>query len=360
MKKRDFSEWLSTFRRSINGYEYYTDFKKVYENAERLKVEICILNSLVGSSDIETEFESLLNRYPECLKAVPILLAVRENEIFCQDSNGAVNYRFNKMLQTVEQYKYFMRKTGLFDMLSNHIVSSLYDYVTGVEVGIGSNGRKNRGGHQMEALVEEHLKNACVEYYKEMYLTEIENKWNIDGTILEHEGRLLFLWSDCGRIYMSEMDSPYSISGRIVDFGPAKYEFEMRCGKVIEAPAVLKRGDKIHIVYSANNSKSDEYCLGIMTFSGGDIFDIENCWKRSETPVFEKTDQIFGPGHCSFTTVTEGDEENDYIVYHANLESGSGWTGRHVWIQRFTWDEDDMPVFGRPSFGNAEADIKAV
>ena len=37
MKKRDFSEWLSTFRRSINGYEYYTDFKKVYENAERLK-----------------------------------------------------------------------------------------------------------------------------------------------------------------------------------------------------------------------------------------------------------------------------------------------------------------------------------
>lgn len=56
MKKRDFSEWLSTFRRSINGYEYYTDFKKVYENAERLKVEICILNSLVGSSDIETEF----------------------------------------------------------------------------------------------------------------------------------------------------------------------------------------------------------------------------------------------------------------------------------------------------------------
>lgn len=194
MKKRDFSEWLSTFRRSINGYEYYTDFKKVYENAERLKVEICILNSLVGSSDIETEFESLLNRYPECLKAVPILLVVRENEIFCQDSNGAVNYRFNKMLQTVEQYKYFMRKTGLFDMLSNHIVSSLYDYVTGVEVGIGSNGRKNRGGHQMEALVEEHLKNACVEYYKEMYLTEIENKWNIDLSAVSAKGTSTKRW----------------------------------------------------------------------------------------------------------------------------------------------------------------------
>lgn len=217
----------------------------------------------------------------------------------------------------------------------------------------------DEGVHSM-CVLENKNDNPIGRYENKGIIRGLENRWNIDGTILEHEGRLLFLWSDCGRIYMSEMDSPYSISGRIVDFGPAKYEFEMRCGKVIEAPAVLKRGDKIHIVYSANDSKSDEYCLGIMTFSGGDIFDTENCWKRSETPVFEKTDQIFGPGHCSFTTVTEGDEEDDYIVYHANLESGSGWTGRHVWIQRFTWDEDDVPVFGRPSFGNAEADLKAV
>ncbi len=65
-------------------------------------------------------------------------------------------------------------------MLQNHIISNLYDYVTGVEVGLGSNGRKNRGGHQMEDLVESYLKKAHVEYYKEMYLTEIESKWHID------------------------------------------------------------------------------------------------------------------------------------------------------------------------------------
>ena len=67
-----------------------------------------------------------------------------------------------------------MKHTGLFDMLQNHIISNLYDYVTGVEVGLGSNGRKNRGGHQMENLVESYLKKSNVEYYKEMYLTEIE------------------------------------------------------------------------------------------------------------------------------------------------------------------------------------------
>lgn len=194
MQKRNFNEWLSTFRQSINGYDYYTDFSKVYENAEKLKIEINILNSLVGSKSIETDFEQIINKYPECLKAIPILLAVRENEIFCQDENGAIRYDFNSPTQSVEQYKYFMRKTGLFEMLENHIIGSLYDYVTGVEVGLGSNGRKNRGGHQMENLVEVFLKKSGVEYYKEMYLSEIESKWGIDLSPISAEGTSAKRW----------------------------------------------------------------------------------------------------------------------------------------------------------------------
>ena len=193
-RMRDFNEWLSTFRPSINEYGYYIDFDKVYENAEHLKIEINILNSLLGSENIEAEFDEIMTRYPECLKAIPILLAVRENEIYCQDENGAVNYRFDHVEQTPEQYKYFMEKTGLFDMLQNHIISSLYDYVTGVEVGLNSNGRKNRGGHQMEDLVESFLKEANVEYYKEMYLTEIESKWGINLSSISAEGTSTKRW----------------------------------------------------------------------------------------------------------------------------------------------------------------------
>lgn len=196
--KRMFAYWLATFRSSINEYGYYTDFKKVYENAESVKVEINILNSLVGSKDIENEFEKILKKYPECLKAIPILLAVREYEIYCQDEKGAVIYRFDRMKQTVEQYKYFMRKTGLFDMLENHIISNLYDYVMGVEVGLGSNGRKNRGGHQMEDLVESYIKKAGFvkdkTYFKEMYLNEIERKWHIDLSAISAEGTTTKRW----------------------------------------------------------------------------------------------------------------------------------------------------------------------
>lgn len=194
MSKRIFTEWLSTFRKSINRYGYYTDFEKVYANAQRLKIEINILNSLVGSKNIESDFEAIIKKYPECIKAVPVLLAVRENEIYCQDENGAVNYRFDNMVQSDEQYKYFMKHTGLFDMLQNHIISNLYDYVTGVEVGLGSNGRKNRGGHQMENLVESYLKKSNVEYYKEMYLTEIEKKWNINLSAISAEGTSTKRW----------------------------------------------------------------------------------------------------------------------------------------------------------------------
>ena len=140
-----------------NGYDYYSDFTKIFENAGKLRDESNILNLLIGAKDIEAEFTRIITKYPECLKAVPILLAVREHEIFCQDKLGAFTYNFDEFNQTTEQYSYFMRETGLFDLLQNHIISNLHDYVTGVEAGLDSNARKNRGGHQMEHFVENYL-----------------------------------------------------------------------------------------------------------------------------------------------------------------------------------------------------------
>lgn len=226
---RNFNEWLSTFRESINGYDYYTDFDKVYENANELKVEINILNALIGSKNIEAEFDDIIKRYPNCLKAIPILLAVRSSEIFCQDDSGAVNYRFDCKTQSIEQYKYFMHKTGLFDMLQNHIISNLFDYVTGVEVGLGSNGRKNRGGHQMEDLVESFLKKANVEYYKEMYLTEIERKWNIDLSKISAEGTSTKRWD----FVVKTKDAIYVIETNFYTGGGSKLNETARSYKMI-------------------------------------------------------------------------------------------------------------------------------
>lgn len=82
---RNFENWLSTFRASIADYGYYVDFEKIYENVDAIKVELNILNSLIGSENIEIDFENLIRKYPEVLKCIPLLLAVRAKEIYCQD-----------------------------------------------------------------------------------------------------------------------------------------------------------------------------------------------------------------------------------------------------------------------------------
>ena len=179
--KRDFNEWLSKFKSSISDYTYYVDFKKIYKNVDKIKVELNILNSLIGSNDIENEFKNIIVKYPETLECIPVLLAVRSNEIFVKDELKEYLFKFNKMVYSIDDYVRFMKESGLFDLLQNHIINNLYDYVLGIEVGLDSNGRKNRGGHLMENLVEGYIRKARIkEYYKEMYISEIENKWNLD------------------------------------------------------------------------------------------------------------------------------------------------------------------------------------
>ncbi len=193
MAKRNFDEWLDTFTESIADYAYYVDFAKVYTNVEAIKIELNILNSLVGVKDIEQKFEVLVAKYPETLKCIPILLAKRETEISAMDAEGAYKFSFTQMNYSIEEYKMFMRKTGLFDLLANHIISNLVDYVTGVETGLDSNGRKNRGGHLMQNLVERFIVKAGFEkdknYFKEMYISEIQDKWHVDLSAVSNEGK---------------------------------------------------------------------------------------------------------------------------------------------------------------------------
>lgn len=207
--KRNFDEWLSEFRGSIANYEYYIDFNKIYSNINKIKVELNILNSLIGSQNIEEEFESILLKYPETLKCIPLLLAVRASEIYAVDSEGEYKYNFKNQNYSIEQYKIFMRKTGLFDLLQNHIINNLVDYATGVETGLDSNGRKNRGGHLMENLVESFIQKAGYKknetYFKEMYIHAITDKWGINLSAISNSGksekRFDFVIKTSNRIY---------------------------------------------------------------------------------------------------------------------------------------------------------------
>lgn len=206
---RNFDEWLSGFRETIADYKYYVDFEKVYCKVDSIKVELNILNSLIGSNNIESDFERIVTKYPEVLKCIPILLAKRESEIKAIDSDGEFCYNFSKLSYPLEQYKVFMYKTGLFDLMQKHIIHNLIDYVTGVETGLDSNGRKNRGGHLMEELVESYIVKAGFvkgkTYFKEMYIHEIEDKWGINLSSISNNGqsekRFDFVVKGANKIY---------------------------------------------------------------------------------------------------------------------------------------------------------------
>lgn len=197
MARRSFNEWFKTFRESIVTYDYFVDYKKVYRNVDEIKIELNILNSLIGSKTIKSDFCKILREYPKTIKCIPILLAVRLNEIVCHEGQNSISYNFTKTAlsgeASVEKYAYFMDKTGLFDLLENHLVSSLVDYVTGVETGLDSNGRKNRGGHLMENLVESYIVKAGferdIDYFKEMYVSQIEMMWGVDLSNLSNNGK---------------------------------------------------------------------------------------------------------------------------------------------------------------------------
>lgn len=191
---RDFNNWLSQFRETIADYKYYINFDKVYSNIADIKDELNLLNSLIGDKDIENSFERIISKYPNTLRCIPLLLAKREMEIAAMDDEGAYKYRFDSMNYSIEQYKVFMRKTGLFELLENHLISNLVDFALGVETGLDSNGRKNRGGDLMENLVENYIIKAGFikgeTYFKEMYIHEIEQRFGIDLSAISNQGKM--------------------------------------------------------------------------------------------------------------------------------------------------------------------------
>lgn len=187
-------------------------------------------------------------------------------------------------------------------------------------------------------------------------ITDESNKWAIDGTVFANEGEHYFIWSGwegdinvAQNLYIAHMKNAYEIDSPRVLISKPDFEWEKRCctGKlptINEGPAILSRDGQVRLIYSASGSWSDEYCLGMLTFKGGDPLDPQS-WEKCTSPVFEKNEGAYGPGHCSFTLSPDGSE--DWMIYHANPVSRSGWSGRRLFMQKVIWKDGD-PNFGSP------------
>jgi GH43 family beta-xylosidase len=181
------------------------------------------------------------------------------------------------------------------------------------------------------------------------------NRWAIDGTVLEHQGSRYLLWSGWhdGRdeqwLYIAPMANPWTLSGPRVrlcendDFGWERVGESRRERGLNEGPQVLQRNGRTFVVYSCSGSWEPSYKLGMLELAPhGDPLD-PYAWRKQAAPVLESSKATCGVGHCSFTQSPDGTE--DWIVFHAKVSRAHGWT-RVIHAQRFTWDDDGRPVFG--------------
>lgn len=184
--------------------------------------------------------------------------------------------------------------------------------------------------------------------------------WAIDGTVMEHNNNLYFLWSgrtgaanDKQNIYIAPMSNPWTVSGpRVMISTPTLIWETAGDPDVNEGPEVLKNpAGRVFVVYSASGCWTDDYGLGMLTLRDGGNPLVASDWTKSPNPVFQKSpaNNVYGPGHNSFFTSRDGSE--NWIIYHANAMpmngNGCGAT-RTPRMQKFSFNSDGTPNFGTP------------
>ena len=185
----NFQTLISTLQSSIFSWNYFSNFEKIKENTFEVKVQLNILNSLLGEKNIEEKFLELIKNYPEVRKVLPILIAVRKFDKQILDRKTfeikEIKDLFNskKDFEETEMLKFF-EISGLEKVFENKYISNLNDYVFGVETGLDSNARKNRTGDLMEDLVEEFIKDLCeqkgFEYKEQATAKFIKENWWVE------------------------------------------------------------------------------------------------------------------------------------------------------------------------------------
>lgn len=163
---------ISELKPSNRLWSYFVNWEKVLSNTKKIEISLNILNYLIGKDNFDEEFGYLIKKHPEVSEVIPALVVrngkkEKELTILVDFKNKKLiyeNFNFRKESPTdedIEKYLQFVKKTGLKDLFVSKKIKNLVDYMIGIEAGLDSNGRKNRGGKSMEKIVEGFLEDYC-------------------------------------------------------------------------------------------------------------------------------------------------------------------------------------------------------
>lgn len=203
-----FTYLMDNLKPSNRLWSYFVNWEKVFENTSKIELALNSLNYLIGKDDFDKAFKFLVKENPEIIKVIPSLV-VRDGgnstkfKILVDYTNKKLvyeDYDFSKKEVTnedIEKYLLFVKETGLKDLIVSQKIKNLVDYMIGVEAGLDSNGRKNRGGHSMEDIVEFFIADICktkgYKYLKESTSEKIKIEWGFDVPVDKSSRRYDFV-----------------------------------------------------------------------------------------------------------------------------------------------------------------------
>ena len=206
---KDFEKFMSQLQETNQTLDFFCDFDKISQNVEDIKLSLCMLNSLIGSSDMRKSVETIWNRDKTAFSVMDILIAVRsEGKKKILDNLGKCVV-LDSLFESVDGVMEFLNTTGLTEIFQSKKINDLVDYVFGIETGLDTNARKNRSGHVMEDMVARIFDKNGVGYRKEVYSSE----WpSITEVLGDDEKRFDFVIQTIEKIYLIEVNF-YSSGG---------------------------------------------------------------------------------------------------------------------------------------------------
>lgn len=201
--QQEFALFMSQLKETNQALDFFCDFDKINSNVENIKLSLCMLNSLIGSTNLRASVETIWNRDKTAFNVMDILIAVRsEGKKKVLNSLGECVV-LDTLFQSVDGVMEFLNDTGLAEVFQTQKITNLVDYVFGVETGLDSNARKNRSGHVMEDVVADLFAENGIAYRKEIYSSE----WSaLTQALGEDEKRFDYVVETTNKIYLIEVN----------------------------------------------------------------------------------------------------------------------------------------------------------
>lgn len=206
---KDFDKFMSQLQETNQTLDFFCDFEKISAKVDEIKLSLCMLNSLLGATDLRKSVETIWNRDKSAFNVMDILIAVRsEGRKKVIDSLGNCIV-LDTLFQSVDGVMEFLNTTGLAEIFQSKRINDLVDYVFGIETGLDTNARKNRSGHVMEAMVARLFEQNGINYRQEVYSREWPAITNVLG---DDEKRFDFVITTATKTYLIEVNF-YSSGG---------------------------------------------------------------------------------------------------------------------------------------------------